>query len=123
MSGETSRSLDIRYSLRRTSDVGEAEAGGAQLLSEYRLRVRLEPRFNARVNGSSVRSVDLYYLDFGRTNIDVASAAIARRYGIVIPLDGAMLLRHRGREVQVVRGSTRVYRSTPDWWRRGESNP
>jgi AraC-like DNA-binding protein len=89
-----------------TSDIGEAEARGATLLSRYRLGVRREPSFNARVNGCSLGGVDLYYTRFGSTEVDIASAALADRFGIVIPLTGTMRLRYKSHEFDVVSGSS-----------------
>jgi AraC-like DNA-binding protein len=89
-----------------TQDIGVAEERGAALLSRYRLDVRREQSFNARVNGCSLGGVDLYYTNFGSTEVEVASAALADRFGIVIPLAGAMSLRYGSRELDVVAGSS-----------------
>jgi AraC-like DNA-binding protein len=89
-----------------TPDIGEAEERGATLLSRYRLGVRREPLFNARVNGCSLGGVDLYYTNFGSTEVDIASAALADRFGIVIPLSGTMRLRYKSHEFDVVSGSS-----------------
>ena len=93
-----------QYPLVDTPDIGEAEAHGARLLSDYRLDVRREPSFNARVNGCSLGSVDLYYLDFGATEVDIASAALADHFGIVIPMAGSMKVRYKSREFDVAQG-------------------
>jgi AraC-like DNA-binding protein len=97
-----------QYPLIATSDIGEAESRGAQLLSEYRLGVKQELSFDARVNGCSLGGVDLYYTNFGSTEVDVASAALADRFGIVIPLAGSMHLRYKSRDIDAVAGSSAV---------------
>jgi len=104
VSGAAPGALLGQFPLVDTSDIGEAEARGARLLSEYRLDVRREPSFNARVNGCSLGSVDLYYLDFGATEVDVASAALPGRFGIVLPVAGSMRMRYRSREFDVAGG-------------------
>lgn len=97
-----------QFPLIVTSNIGEAETRGAQLLSDYRLGVRQELSFNARVNGCSLGSVDLYYLNFGSTEVDVASAALSDRFGIVIPLAGTMHLRYKSRDIDADSGSSAV---------------
>lgn len=118
--GVDSRVPLARYPLLDTSDIGEAEERGATLLSRYRLGVRRKPSFNARVNGCTLGGVDLYYTNFGPTEVDIASAALADRFGIIIPLTGTMSLRYKSREFDVVSGSSAMIVS-PDadfrmWW-------
>jgi AraC-like DNA-binding protein len=101
------------YPLIATSDIGEAEARGARLLSVYRLGVRRELSFDARINGCSLGSADLYYTSFGPTEVDVASAALPDRFGLIVPLAGTMNLRYRAHEIDAVAGSSAVILS-PD---------
>lgn len=106
-----------RYPLIATSDIDEAEVRGASLLSRYRLGVRRKPSFDATVNGCSLGGVDLYFVRFGATEVDVASEALDDRFGIVIPLFGKMTVRYKSSEFDVVTGSSAAIISPGDEFR------
>jgi AraC-like DNA-binding protein len=100
-----------------TSDVREAEARGACLLSDYRLNVRRQATFNAQVNGVALSDVDMYYVSFGSSELDIASQALDDRFGIVIPLTGAMTVRYKRFEFDVISNSSALIISPDDEFR------
>lgn len=106
-----------RFPLLCTSDIREAETRGACLLSNYRLNVRRQATFNAQVNGVSLADVDMYYVSFGSSELDIASEALDNRFGIVIPIAGAMAVRYKRFEFDVMPGSSALIISPDDEFR------
>jgi len=93
-----------RFRLVSTSEVDQAEAQGSRLLSTYRLGIEDDSDFNARVNGVSLGSVSLYYMDFGHTGVDVISRPLDGFFGLTLPITGTMQVRYRGREFAIQAG-------------------
>ena len=84
--------------LIRSQSVRDAEAGGAKLFSQHRLKLLDAPsEFDARVNGVTLGGVSLFYMNY-RAALAVAAPAMDDAMGICFPLEGAFQLtqgRHR----------------------------
>ncbi len=80
--------------LLRTSSVDEAQAGGARLLSQHRLKAPTHG-FRAEINGVSLGGLALYYMRYG-TPLTVTSPPMDDIVAITVPLRGSMRVEHGG---------------------------
>jgi len=103
-----------RFPLVTTDDIDKAEAQGGRLLSAYRLGVEEERNFKARLNGVSLGSVSLYFMDFGDTRIDVRSGQLDGFFGLILPVSGTLRLRYKGRDLTIAAGHTGAVVSPDD---------
>jgi AraC-like DNA-binding protein len=88
-----------RYRLLETTDVDEAQRVGARLITDNRLLLPREHTLSAHINGVSLNSVALYYMNYG-TQLDVDSAPLQGSFALLLPLQGTLRVRHRGQEFE-----------------------
>ncbi|MDO1481858.1 AraC family transcriptional regulator [Rhodococcus ruber] len=81
--------------LLRASSVVEAERRGEQLLSTHRIGVAGSGQLDARINGVSLGSVSLYYMDYG-AEVTVTGPPLDGYVGLLLPVRGALRVEHAG---------------------------